>query len=137
MPRFISPRVRGVFLPTDQSSGSSAFWAARSALSRRSCSSPGAEGGVAKTGLWKVPSEWKFPLPSIHVGEDSCPARKVTTSKRPEHPPCIRRVFVAHQARVRPARPFAPIPQSDAHTGPAILTQRTKPRPKGVACRGT
>lgn len=64
-----SPCVEGVSLPTDQSSGSSAFWAVHSALGR-----------VARTGLWKVPPEWKFLLPLIHMGRDSCP--EGTTGRR-------------------------------------------------------
>lgn len=88
-----SPCAQGVFLPTNQSSGSSGLWAVRSALAARSCASPGAEGRVARTSLCKA-SEWKFLLLLIHVGEDSWPARKETTSKQLEHPTSIRQMFV-------------------------------------------
>lgn len=109
----------GVFLPSAQRSGSAALRAARSALAGRWRPSPGAEGRVAKTGLWRVPSEWKFPLPSTHTGEGGRPARKETTSKQLERPPCVRQMCVTHPARVRPARPFPSTPQSDAHAGRA------------------
>lgn len=63
-------------------------------------------GRGARTGLWKVPSEWKFLFPLIHVGEDNCPVRKESASKQPEHPASTRQTFLGHLAHVRPARPF-------------------------------
>lgn len=47
-------------LPTNQSSGSSALWCVFSVLAARSCASPGAEGRVARTGLWKVHQSGNF-----------------------------------------------------------------------------
>lgn len=125
-----SPCVWGVVLLMDQSSGSSAFRATRSALARHSCSWTGPEGRVARTGLWKVPSEWKFLLPLAHVGEDSCLARKGTTSKQLEHPTSTWQMFIMHLACVRPSRPFPSVLQSDIHTGSATMIQRRKLRPR-------
>lgn len=101
---------------------------------RASCSCAGAEGTVARTALWKVLSEWKFlfPLSQRVVGEDSYPARKETTSKQLEHPISTQQTFIMHLARVRPARPFPSVLQSNVHTGSATMKQRRKLRPKEV-----
>lgn len=77
--------------------------------------------------------EWKFLLPFIHVGEDSCPARKETTSKQLEHPASLWQMFVMRLARFKPTRPFPSVLQSNVHTGSAALTQRRKLRPREVA----
>lgn len=74
-------------------------------------------------------------LPLIHrvVGEDSYPARKETTSKQLEHPISTQQIFITHLARVRPARPFPSVLQSNVHTGSATMKQRRKLRSKEVA----
>lgn len=124
-----SPCVQGVFLPTNQSSGSSGLWALPWLLAH--VPSRGREQG-ARTSLWKA-SEWKFLL-LIHVGEGSCPARKETAGKQLEHPTSIRPMFVMRLARVRPAGP----PFLFSHqmsTLLSTLTQRRERRPKEVARR--
>lgn len=76
--------AQGVFLPTDQSPGSSVDQALYSALAGALMPSPKAEGRVARTGLWKMLSEWRFLLLLMHVGEGP-PGEKLPANSRNSH----------------------------------------------------
>lgn len=101
-----------------------------SALAGALMPSPEAEGRVARTGLWKMLSEWRFLLLLLHVGEGQ-PGKKLPANSRNSHllPPPPTNLLCHMSDLPGPSLPFF---NQTSTTGSAPLNQRRKLRPREV-----